>query len=388
MSAKDDSSKKNKPKGEGRKGIRKILTGKAGQIDKTAKPNKSNKSNKANKSNKSNKPKPVKTVKSVKSSKTGQRITIVMEEPNIEKIMDMSSMSALRRNASRSQDDLHLGLDVDHLDSSTTNANDYDHDHDHDHDRAQEKDAAESVIESILESEHQIDVVKSTSQAGQTALNKKTRRRLIHPNGYLKLVIGCMYSSKSTDLQNDRNHWKAVKGIRILVINYVEDKRYTDEHMVMTHNKEGVRCVAVKSLSDITDGLCVDEDRNTIWPQNYDMFLIDEGQFFADLMQNVVYWTDILKKTVFVYGLSGDFRRQKFGQIVDLVPLCDELVKKRAKCMMCHNGTEALYTWKIENNGDAAQIVEIGAADKYVAVCRKHYNRLNPPKAVINGKTY
>lgn len=215
-----------------------------------------------------------------------------------------------------------------------------------------------------------------------------SRRRMIHQHGYLKLVIGCMYSSKSTDLKNDRNHWKAVKGFRILVINFMGDKRYTKEDMVMTHDKEGFRCVCVDKLSDITSGKCKDEKGDNILPENYDMFMIDEGQFFPDLLDNVIYWTDILKKTVFVYGLSGDFRRKQFGQIMDLIPLCDELLKKKAKCMMCHNGTEAIYTWKVKDNDDKVVVTDIASSDKYVALCRKHYNRSNPQQVIINDKLY
>lgn len=216
----------------------------------------------------------------------------------------------------------------------------------------------------------------------------RVKRRAKHPHGYLKVVFGSMYSGKSSELRTDRSDWLSIKGIRILVVNYAHDKRYTNEDMVMTHNKEGVRCISVENLAEITNGECYDEDGNVVLPEDYDLILIDEGQFYTDLKDNIIHWVDILSKTVYVYGLDGDFRRQSFGQIMDLIPLCDEMVKKKANCMICNNGTEALFTWKLENNDDEALTVDIGADEKYVALCRKHYNRLNRPQVVITGNVY
>jgi len=214
------------------------------------------------------------------------------------------------------------------------------------------------------------------------------RRKAKHPHGYLKIVLGSMYSGKSSELRTDRNDWLSIKGIRILVVNFAHDKRYTDEDMVMTHNKEGVKCISVEHLAEITNGECYDETGNVVLPADYDLILIDEGQFYDDLKDNIIHWVDILRKTVFVYGLDGDFRRQQFGQMMDLIPLCDEIIKKKANCMICNNGNDSLFTWKLANNDDEAVTVEIGSNDKYVALCRKHYNRMNKPSVVITGQVY
>lgn len=232
------------------------------------------------------------------------------------------------------------------------------------------------------------NIIINQSKQNTKYINKTGKKRMRYPYGHLKLVFGSMYSGKSSQLKTDRNDWFSIKGMRILVINYNKDKRYTDEDMVMTHNKEGVKCISVEHLAEITNGDCYDSNGNVVLPEDYDLILIDEGQFYDDLRDNIIHWVDILKKTVFVYGLDGDFRRQQFGQILDLIPLCDEIVKKKANCIMCGNGTEALFTWKLENNDDSAVTIDVGAEDKYVALCRKHYNRLNRPKVVITGQIY
>ena len=228
----------------------------------------------------------------------------------------------------------------------------------------------------------------SQSDRQRNSPNRKTKRKVKHPNGYLQLTFGSMYSGKSSELRSNRNDWNSISDICILVINYARDTRYSDGSMVMTHNKEGVKCISVEHLAEITNGECYDEAGNVVLPEDYDIILVDEGQFYDDLKDNIIHWVDILSKTVYVYGLDGDFRRQKFGQMMDLVPLCDKIVKKKAKCMLCNDGTDALFTWKLENNSDADTNLEIGAADKYIALCRKHYNRLNKPQVVITGNIY
>jgi thymidine kinase len=232
------------------------------------------------------------------------------------------------------------------------------------------------------------NIFRNQGEKNSTRFIPKARKRAKHPHGYLKIVFGSMYSGKSSELRSDRNDWLSIRGIRILVVNYAHDKRYTDEDMVMTHNKEGVKCISVEHLAEITNGECYDESGNVVLPKDYDLILIDEGQFYDDLRDNIIHWVDILRRTVFVYGLDGNFRRQPFGQMLELIPMCDKVVKKKANCMMCNNGTEALFTWKLENNDDNAVTVEIGAEEKYVALCRKHYNRLNNPVVMITGNIY
>lgn len=216
----------------------------------------------------------------------------------------------------------------------------------------------------------------------------KSKRKVRYPYGYLKVVCGSMYSGKSSHLKIDKNDWSSISGIQILVINYVKDDRYTSEDMVMTHNREGVKCVSVERLAEITNGDCYDEFGNVVLPQNYDLILIDEAQFYDDLRDNVIYWVDILCKTVFAYGLDGDFRRKTFGQIHEIIPLADEYIKKKANCMMCNNGTEGLFTWRLEGNDAGAETIQIGAETVYVSLCRKHYKRVNPPKVMITGQVH
>ena len=55
-----------------------------------------------------------------------------------------------------------------------------------------------------------------------------------------------------------------------------------------------------------------DSIEKLLWLQ---VIIIDEAQFFPDLYEFCCTAADEDAKTVIVAGLSGDFRRQKFGQV-------------------------------------------------------------------------
>ena len=42
------------------------------------------------------------------------------------------------------------------------------------------------------------------------------------------------------------------------------------------------------------------------------------------------------KMNVYVAGLDGDFKKQKFGPILELVPLCDDIIKLHGTCAYCN----------------------------------------------------
>jgi len=139
------------------------------------------------------------------------------------------------------------------------------------------------------------------------------------------------------------------------------DNRYTDRNEVVTHDKIKVDCIMLREFDELLPSSL----------NNYDVILINEGQFFNKLRDNVLNWCDKMKKIVVVSGLDGDFKRGKFGEMVDLIPDCDEIIKLKAYCSMCKDGTEALFSWKITNNNN---LIDIGT-DNYVPLCRYHYNK-------------
>ena len=143
-------------------------------------------------------------------------------------------------------------------------------------------------------------------------------------SGYLHLILGPMFSGKTTELIRIYNKYTAC-GIKCLMINHGYDTRYSNEGHVTSHSQEQIKSLNLIKLERL-DGVF----------GYYDVFLINEGQFFPDLYEVVKMLVDNQKKHVFVCGLDGDFKREKFGQMLDLIPLCDNVVKLKAVCQNCY----------------------------------------------------
>lgn len=174
-------------------------------------------------------------------------------------------------------------------------------------------------------------------------------------SGYLELILGPMFSGKTTRLIQ---HYKAYKfiGKKIVVINYSLDTRYS-ETMLSSHDRIEIPCIFTSTLSD-----------KSMWI-DADVILINEGQFFGDLLETVVEMVDVYKKQVHICGLDGDFRRQRFGTLLDLVPYSDKVEKLNAFCGMCKNGNLAVFSHRVSS--ESAQVV-IGS-DNYMPLCRACY---------------
>ena len=188
--------------------------------------------------------------------------------------------------------------------------------------------------------------------------------------GYLEIILGPMYSSKSTRLVEIYKKCKFCN-ISVSIINHSIDKRYHDT-MLSTHDKIMAPCIQATTLSEIwlnagIDNQIVDTDSYTLL-QNSDVILINEGQFFSDLYEVVV---DMLNKNkkVYICGLDGDFERKKFGNILDLIPLCDKVTKLTSLCSLCKDGTPGIFSMRLTKEREQTVV----GSENYIPVCRKCY---------------
>jgi thymidine kinase len=99
------------------------------------------------------------------------------------------------------------------------------------------------------------------------------------------------------------------------------------------------------------------------------VILINEGQFYPDLYNNVLIMLNHDKK-VYICGLDGDFERKKFGQILDLIPMCDKVSKIRSLCGICRNSTKAIFSMRLTDEKDQT----IVGTENYSPVCRNCYS--------------
>ena len=180
--------------------------------------------------------------------------------------------------------------------------------------------------------------------------------------GYLKVILGCMFSGKTSELIKEYRKWSAC-GFECLMINHKSDKRYSDnEEQTYSHDKVFVNSINVGNK-------LFDFFKKDSYISRYEIILINEGQFFEDLYEFTDYLVNKHNKKVYVCGLDGDFQRKKFGSLLDIIPLCDDLVKLNAICGECKK-SNGIFTFRLSSETEQTVI----GSDNYVPLCRKCYN--------------
>jgi thymidine kinase len=180
-----------------------------------------------------------------------------------------------------------------------------------------------------------------------------------------------MYSGKSSRLVEIFKKCQFCN-IPVVVINHDIDNRY-DNELMSTHDKIMIPCIKTNHLRklwnpDVKIPMEGKDDALSLIVKHCDVILINEGQFFEDLYDTV---KEMVKmgKQVYVCGLDGDFERKKFGQILDLIPLCDTITKLTSICSLCRDGTKAIFSMRLTQEKEQTVV----GSDNYKPVCRQCY---------------
>lgn len=197
--------------------------------------------------------------------------------------------------------------------------------------------------------------------------------------GSLTIIFGPMFSGKTTRLLQELTRFVDVTSeshsTKCLLINHTFDDR-NKEIGVSSHASS---FKGVSELIDITKNSIL----KNIDVKEYNVIGIDEGQFFEDL-EEVYDWVNS-GKNVIISGLIADSFMNPFGKIHTLIPFSDNVIQCHAICSEClksHSriitpdslsSMKAAFTFRL--NASSSQI-EVGASDKYIPVCRYHYNIL------------
>ena len=186
---------------------------------------------------------------------------------------------------------------------------------------------------------------------------------------YLKLIIGPMFSSKSSSLLAEINRYKYITE-NILVVNSILDSQRHSEMLkkgaIKTHNSNTFPAIMLNKLEELK----TNSDYHKA-----ELIIIDEAQFYSDLYPFLD--TELRKgnnsnpKTFIVAGLSSDYKMKPIGDIIKLVPLANEIVKLSAICVYCKDGTPASFN-KLISIKEVDQIA-VGAENMYAPCCRKHF---------------
>lgn len=104
-----------------------------------------------------------------------------------------------------------------------------------------------------------------------------------------------------------------------------------------------------------------------------DAIIVDEAQFATreqiDYLSDIV---DYLNIPVLCYGLRADFQNKAFPGSLRLLEIADILEEVKTVCWC---GKKATCNARYNENGIVrhGEQIELGANDKYVALCRKHW---------------
>jgi thymidine kinase len=178
--------------------------------------------------------------------------------------------------------------------------------------------------------------------------------------GKITLIIGCMFSGKSSEIIKIYNKYKN-EDEHILLINHKTDTRY-GRSVMSSHNKTQLPCFTCLELAKLV---------GTEMYNKADIIMIDEAQFFPDLFDFATNAADIHNKELFIAGLDGDYKKKPFGDILKLISHCDDIIKLKAYCKHCNNKNKnAIFTKRIVDN---EQQFLVGGYESYIPVCRKHY---------------
>lgn len=175
--------------------------------------------------------------------------------------------------------------------------------------------------------------------------------------GSLHIIFGPMFSGKTNkiiDLYNIYN-----KQYTCFCINYDKDIRY-GSNQIISHDGRGIPCISVNNLSEL--GLNYKTELI-----NSEYLFINEAQFFKDLKTWVIEHIEHYNKNIVICGLDSDFKRNKFGDILDLIPYADKITKLSGKCYKCNNKSKFSHRLTKENEQ------EIIGADNYIPLCSRCY---------------
>jgi thymidine kinase len=187
-----------------------------------------------------------------------------------------------------------------------------------------------------------------------------------------------MFAGKSSAIQSIVRRHESM-GWSVFVVTNSMDTRYSDAPAVVNHDRIAIPAIAVKELLPLQTSAEYARAR---------LVVIEEAQFFPDLLEFVRRVVDTDKKHCVVVGLDGDAERRPFGQVLDLVPHCDRVTKLTAMCKRCGDGTPALFTFAAGAQAAAANaegVPCVGTDDLYTPLCRKHYLSARFPASESNS---
>lgn len=181
--------------------------------------------------------------------------------------------------------------------------------------------------------------------------------------GKLTVIAGPMFSGKTSKLVAMVEVLSRM-GHTVLTVKPSIDSRYGGMQEIHSHDHK-------RSKALVADHQSPEEIITDIIAKGADTVIFDEVQFF-DKAKVMGVIGDLKKKGLHIIaaGLMYDYQRKPFGATPDLLGLADERLELFSICQKC--GSIARHSERVR--GGKGQ-VDVGAADKYIAVC-EHCHRI------------
>jgi len=180
----------------------------------------------------------------------------------------------------------------------------------------------------------------------------------------LHIITGPMFSGKTTELQRVvHRHILAKK--KAVIFRPEIDNRF--QKKIVTHDKkECLESTVWVKYCPVSIGNNYPINKEDF--EDFDVIGIDEFQFFGCSIVQTIEMCLSLGKHVIAAGLNRDYKGRNFQPAGELLALADKITMLSAVCTVC--GEDAGYSARLSDDG---QLIKVGAADDYTALCRRHF---------------
>jgi len=183
---------------------------------------------------------------------------------------------------------------------------------------------------------------------------EERRKNRQNGTGWVEVIVGSMFSGKSEELIRRLNRARIARQ-KVQVFKPMIDARYSQEE-IASHSGQKHISIPVTTAAELMKK--IEPDTQVIG--------IDEGQFFDMELIEAVNELANTGMRVIIAGLDQDYTGKPFEPMPQLLSAAEYITKIHAICVKC--GATANYT---QRTVESEQLVEVGAADKYEARCRK-----------------
>ncbi|HSJ49805.1 MAG TPA: thymidine kinase [Actinomycetota bacterium] len=186
-------------------------------------------------------------------------------------------------------------------------------------------------------------------------------------SGRVEVIAGPMFAGKTEELLR-RVRRAVIAGLRVQVLTHTLDTRGGADR-VASHVGLDYPSSAVPSAADIADSVA----------RNVDVVAIDEAHFFGPELIPAVADLARAGAVVVVAGLDVTFAGEPFEPLPSLMALAERVDKLTAICTVC--GAEAIFHARVDPSpASGTELVpeHVGGAEKYQALCRRHFRGPSP----------